>query len=67
MVLTARQREILTLYVSGYSEKDMSAVCGIAHKTVEGHLQNLRARLGIYSRPALVAYYRVNISNLIPF
>jgi DNA-binding NarL/FixJ family response regulator len=48
--LTAREREVLTLLVSGFSNKQIGRQLGISEKTVKGHLTNLFQRIGVSDR-----------------
>jgi DNA-binding NarL/FixJ family response regulator len=48
--LTARERDVLTLLVSGLSNKQIGRQLGISEKTVKGHLTNLFQRIGVSDR-----------------
>jgi DNA-binding NarL/FixJ family response regulator len=48
--LTSREREVLTLLVSGLSNKQIGRQLGISEKTVKGHLTNLYQRIGVADR-----------------
>jgi len=54
--LTAREREILSLVGGGETNAEISERLSISHKTVEGHVQRIMAKLGIHTRAGLVAY-----------
>jgi DNA-binding NarL/FixJ family response regulator len=54
--LTPRQRQILQLTVQGATTKDTARRLRISEKTVEIHRANLKARLHLYTIPALVRY-----------
>jgi DNA-binding NarL/FixJ family response regulator len=48
--LTAREREVLGLVVSGLANKQIARRLGISEKTVKGHLTNLFQRIGVADR-----------------
>lgn len=48
--LTEREREILGLLAQGLSNKAIAARLYLSVRTVEGHLANIYARLGVHSR-----------------
>jgi DNA-binding NarL/FixJ family response regulator len=48
--LTAREREVLSLVVSGLANKQIARKLGISEKTVKGHLTNLFQRIGVADR-----------------
>ncbi len=48
--LTEREREILELLAQGSSNKMIAAKLYLSVRTVEGHLANIYARLGVHSR-----------------
>lgn|SRR5574341_92531 len=48
--LTDREREILELLAQGLSNKAIAARLYLSVRTVEGHLANIYARLGVHSR-----------------
>lgn len=48
--LTDREREILELLAQGLSNKAIAARLYLSIRTVEGHLANIYARLGVHSR-----------------
>jgi DNA-binding NarL/FixJ family response regulator len=54
-VLSDRDKEILTLLVSGLSNKEISAPLGIVARTVEAHISRMMRRLGVRNRIELSA------------
>jgi DNA-binding NarL/FixJ family response regulator len=48
--LTRREREVLSLVVSGLANKQIARKLGISEKTVKGHLTNLFQRIGVADR-----------------
>jgi DNA-binding CsgD family transcriptional regulator len=48
-VLTPRRRRMLTLYLVGYSRREMAAMMGIAPETVRATMNYIRNILGLYS------------------
>jgi predicted ATPase/DNA-binding CsgD family transcriptional regulator len=55
-MLTARERDILTLIVEGHSNPVIAARLFISHKTVRNHVTNILAKLGVESRTAAAAF-----------
>jgi DNA-binding NarL/FixJ family response regulator len=51
--LTARQRDIAALAAAGMASKDIAARLLLSVRTVENHLQNAYARLGVTTRAEL--------------
>jgi DNA-binding CsgD family transcriptional regulator len=51
--LTARQREIARLAAAGTTSKDIAGRLVLSERTVENHLQNAYARLGVTTRAGL--------------
>ncbi len=54
--LTARQAEILGLLAAGLSNRDLAARLSLSAGTVERHLANLYAKLGVHNRVAATRY-----------
>ncbi len=52
--ITMRQREVLTLFAQGASYKGIAKELGISIKTVEEHLDAVRAKMGTKSRRACI-------------
>jgi DNA-binding NarL/FixJ family response regulator len=55
-VLTARQREVLTLVAGGHSTKQVAAELGLSVKTIEAHRSAIMDRLGIRDLAGLVRF-----------
>lgn len=55
-VLSPRELEVVRLLASGRSNKDIAVSLGISLRTVEGHLGNVFAKLGVTSRTEAVLY-----------
>lgn len=53
--LTSRELEILRLTARGYTNKAIGQEMGISDRTVQGHLANIYAKLGVASRTEAVA------------
>jgi two-component system, NarL family, response regulator NreC len=56
--LTPREKEILTLIVGGYTNRQIAEKLSISIRTVEGHRANISEKLGLHSRVELVRYAR---------
>ena len=54
--LSPRELEVVRLLASGQANKDIAASLGISLRTVEGHLANVFAKLGVTSRTEAVLY-----------
>jgi len=53
-VLTVREREILRLLADGIPTTDIAVSLGISPMTVQSHLKNILAKLGVHSKVAAV-------------
>ena len=53
--LSAREREVLTLAATGLGNEDMAAALHLSVRTVERHLHNIYAKLGVGGRTARTA------------
>ena len=51
--LTAREREIAGLVVSGRTNREIAAELVLSQRTIEAHLRNIYAKLGVRSRVEL--------------
>jgi len=54
--LTEREREVLTLVVSGHSTRQIAEALTIETCTVETHVGNILAKLNVASRAEAVAW-----------
>ncbi len=54
--LTEREAEVLRLVAAGMSNKAIAAELGLSDKTVERHLGNIFAKLGVNSRAAATSF-----------
>ena len=52
-LITGREREVAGLAAHGASDRDISAILGISVRTVNAHLRNVYAKLGVHGRAAL--------------
>lgn len=50
VLLTERQREVLSLFATGMSYKQMSGALDVSIKTIEAHLNAIRSKFGLKSR-----------------
>lgn len=54
-VLTNREREVLRCVATGQSNKEMAKDLGIAPRTVERHIENLRHKIRARNRAHMIA------------
>lgn len=67
--LTSRQREVLQLIATGYTNKEISTLLGISAKNVEYHKYRIMELLGIKTSAELIlhaAYYGIVPSSFSP-
>ena len=55
VLLSEREREVLQCIAQGLSSKQCAQELGIAPRTVERHVENLRNKLNARNKPHLVA------------
>jgi LuxR family transcriptional regulator of spore coat protein len=55
VALSEREKEVLQCIASGLSSKQCALELGIAPRTVERHVENLRNKLNARNKPHLVA------------
>ena len=52
--LTAREREVMHWLAAGKTDRDIAAVLGCSHRTVQKHLERMYVKLGVETRTAAV-------------
>ena len=52
--LTARERQVADWLGAGKTDRDIAAILGMSHRTVQKHLQHLYEKLGVETRTAAV-------------
>lgn len=52
--LTHREHQVLELVAGGYSAKQIASQIGIAPRTVEGHIENVRLKMRARNKTHLV-------------
>jgi non-specific serine/threonine protein kinase len=57
--LSAREREVAGLAITGLSNREISERLIISKRTVDGHLEHIYAKLGLSSRAQLAEWYRL--------
>jgi len=50
--LTARERQVLAWLAAGKTDRDIAAILGCSHRTVQKHLQRIYEKLGVETRTA---------------
>lgn len=58
--LTAREREVAALVSQGLSNRDIAARLVISERTAEGHVEQVRNKLGFHSRSQIAAWVATN-------
>ena len=56
MGLTRRELEIAVMVAQGMSNRDMADRLVLSQRTVEGHVENIRSKLGFHSRTQIAAW-----------
>jgi pimeloyl-ACP methyl ester carboxylesterase len=56
-VLTPRQREVAALVGEGLTNREIAARLGIDERSAEGHIERIRARLGVRSRAQIAGWF----------
>jgi two-component system, NarL family, response regulator NreC len=55
-VLSQRERQILQLVAEGYANREIADLLCISVKTVEGHKDNIKKKLGLRDQVDLIKY-----------
>ena len=55
--LSRREREVAALVVEGLTNKEIAARLFISERTVDGHLEHVREKLGVNSRAQIAAWF----------
>jgi len=58
--LTRRERDIAVMVARGMSSRQIASALVLAERTVEGHVENLRNKLGVHSRASVAAWVAAN-------
>lgn len=56
MILSLRERQVLSLLVRGKVPKEISSILGIAPETVRSHLRRLSLGLGVHGQASLIRW-----------
>nr|WP_246382539.1 helix-turn-helix transcriptional regulator [Prauserella isguenensis] len=56
ITLTRREREVAALVGKGLSNRDIAARLVLSHRTVEGHVEHILAKLGFRSRAEIAVW-----------
>ena len=56
LVLTARELQVLHLVAAGQTNRTIASELVLSERTVDRHLSNIFAKLGVSSRTAATAY-----------
>ena len=54
LALTPREREVVAWLAGGKTDRDIGAILGCSHRTVQKHLQRVYEKLGVETRTAAV-------------
>jgi DNA-binding CsgD family transcriptional regulator len=54
LTLTVREREILHWVAAGKTDRQVAAIVGLSHRTVQKHLEHIYTKLGVENRTAAV-------------
>ena len=55
--LTRRQLEVVKLVADGLTNREIATTLHVSERTVDGHLEQVRNRLGFSSRVQIAAWY----------
>src|SRR5690242_6881375 len=56
-LLSRREREVAALVVEGLTNKEIAARLFISERTVDGHLEHIREKLGVNNRAQIAAWF----------
>jgi DNA-binding NarL/FixJ family response regulator len=59
--LTRREREVADLVRQGLTDPQIAKQMFLSVRTVEGHMENLRGKLGVNTRASVAAWAAVNL------
>ena len=60
--MTARQLQVAALVAEGLTNRQIAQRLGIEERSAEGHLERIRARLGVTSRAQIAAWWASRVS-----
>jgi DNA-binding CsgD family transcriptional regulator len=63
--LTAREAEVLRWVAAGKTDRDIAALLGCSHRTVQKHLQRAYVKLGVETRTAAAMRWRAVVDRAI--
>lgn len=58
--LTARERDVAALVADGLSNRQIASALGRSPRTVDGHVENILAKLGFASRARIASWWTAN-------
>ncbi|MEV1069582.1 LuxR C-terminal-related transcriptional regulator [Streptomyces sp. NPDC050263] len=58
--LTRRERDVAALVAKGMSNRQIAAALVLSRRTVDGHVENIRAKLGFGSRAQIAGWWAAN-------
>ena len=61
--LTPREREVLDWVAAGKSDRQIAAIVGVSHRTVQKHLEHIYVKLGVENRTAAAMRARADKPN----
>jgi DNA-binding NarL/FixJ family response regulator len=62
--LSPREKDVLRLIASGYSNRAIAERLSITHETVRWHIRSLHAKLGMQDREGTALYARLHLEGL---
>lgn len=61
--LTPREREVIDWLAAGKTDRDIAAIVGCSHRTVQKHLQRIYEKLGVETRTAAASRWLARASH----